>query len=72
MPMDSGQATDSDDTMGSDSDYYSEETQVTVDVKPSHTAPLRMANRSPEYTASWIKVLHRRLLGYIAATGGRP
>ena len=52
MPMDSGQATDSNDTMGSDSDYYSEETQVTVDVKPSHTAPLRMVNRSPEYTAS--------------------
>ena len=52
MPMDSGQATDSDDTMGSDSDYYSEETQVMVDMKPSHTALLRMANRSPEYTVS--------------------
>ena len=52
MPMDSGQATDSNDTMGPKSDYYSEETQVMVDMKPSHTALLRMANRSPEYTVS--------------------
>ena len=66
--MNSGWATDSDDAMASDSDYYSaneEEKQIGVDTAnvdqlrvtfnfgtSTNTAPSHMANRSPESTVS--------------------
>ena len=66
--MNSGWATDSDDVMASDSDYYStneEEKQIRVDAAnvdqlqatfnfgtSTNTAPSHMANRSPESTVS--------------------
>ena len=66
--MNSGRATDSDDAMASDSDYYSaneEEKQIGVDTAnvdqlrvtfnfgtSTNTAPSHMANRSPESTVS--------------------